>query len=106
MTKTQLTGAVQAIEFYKVQNGEYPDSLKTLQKSLPENSMVFLHDAAQVNMEEMKLYYYKVINESSYHIRSYGWDGLINTKDDILPSTIKNAGLVVDYQVVSGLVQL
>jgi len=103
MTKTQLTGAVQAIEFYKVQNGEYPDSLETLQKSLPENSMVFLYDAAQVNMEEMKLYYYKGINESSYHIRSYGRDGLINTKDDILPSPIENVGLVADYQVVNGL---
>jgi hypothetical protein len=103
MTKTQLTGAVQAIEFYKVQNGEYPDSLETLQKSLPENSMVFLHDAAQVNIEEMKLYYYKVINEHSYHIRSYGRDGLINTMDDILPSPIENVGLVADYQVISGL---
>lgn len=103
MAKTQLTGAVQAIEFYKIQNGEYPDSLVTLQKSLPVNSMVSLHDSAQVNMDEMKLYYYKLINNNSYHIRSYGRDGLINTKDDILPSPIENVGLISDYQVVSGL---
>lgn len=103
MTKTQLTSAVQAIEFYKVQNGEYPGTLETLQNSLPENSMVFLHDSAQVNMDEAKLYYYKLINENSYHIRSYGRDGLINTEDDILPAAIENVGLVADYQVVSGL---
>lgn len=102
LTKTQLTSAVQAIEFYKVQNGHYPESLEILQKSLPENSMVFLHDATQVNTDG-KLYYYKLIDESSYHIRSYGRDGLINTADDILPSPIKNVGLVADYQVSSGL---
>lgn len=103
MAKTQLTSAVQAIEFYKVQNGEYPDSLETLQKSLPENSMVFLYDSTQVNMDEAKLYYYKLINENSYHIRAYGRDGLINTEDDILPSAIENVGLVADYQVIRGL---
>ena len=98
-SKAQLD---EAIEFYKVQNGHYPESLEILQKSLPENSMVFLHDATQVNTDG-KLYYYKLINESSYHIRSYGRDGLINTTDDILPSPIKNVGLVADYQVSNGL---
>ncbi|CCN72902.1 conserved hypothetical protein [Vibrio nigripulchritudo SFn118] len=102
LTKTQLTSAVQAIEFYKVQNERYPESLEVLQKSLPENSMVFLHDAAQVNTQG-KLYYYKLIDESSYHIRSYGRDGVLNTLDDILPSPIENVGLIVDYQVASGL---
>lgn len=102
LTKTQLTSAVQAIEFYKVQNGYYPESLEVLQKTLPDNSMVFLHDAAQVNAED-NLYYYKLIDKDLYHIRSYGRDGIINTADDILPSEIKNTGLVVDYQVLVGL---
>mgnify|MGYP001051324413 CR=1 FL=1 len=35
MAKSQLTTAVQAIEFYKVQNGNYPESLQVLQESLP-----------------------------------------------------------------------
>lgn len=103
MAKTQLTSAVQAIEFYKVQNGAYPETLEILQKSLSENSMVFLNDATQVNMDEVKLYYYKVIDDNSYHIRSYGRDGVINTEDDILPTPIENIGLVTDYQVVRGL---
>lgn len=102
LTRTQLTSAVQAIEFYKIQNGHYPESLEVLQKSLPENSMVLLNDAAQVNTAG-KLYYYKLIDEGSYHIRSYGRDGVINTADDILPSPIEKVGLVADYQITSGL---
>ena len=75
---------------------------KNPKQSLPENSMVFLHDAAQINTEG-KLYFYRLIDESSYHIRSYGRDGVLNTPDDILPSPIENVGLVADYQVASGL---
>ena len=101
MAKTQLTGAVQAIELYRVQNGEYPDSLQTLQKSLPENSVVFLYDTTQVSLDETKYYYYKVINENAYHIRSYGRDGIINTQDDVLPAAIENVGLDVNYQILS-----
>lgn len=100
MAKTQLTSAVQAIEFYKVQNGVYPDSLQTLQTSLPENAMVFLYDSAQVSMDEMTFYYYKRINDHSYHIRSYGRDGIINTQDDVLPAAIENVGLDIDYQIL------
>lgn len=100
LAKTQLTSAVQAIEFYKVQNGVYPDSLQTLQKSLPENSVAFLFDTAQVSLDEMKYYYYKRINDHSYHIRSYGRDGIINTQDDVLPAAIENVGLDVDYQIL------
>lgn len=74
-------------------------TLDILKQSLPESSMVFLHDAAQVNMEG-KLYYYKLIDENSYHIRSYGRDGVINTPDDVLPEPIDNVGLVANYQVI------
>ena len=103
MAKTQLTTAVQALEVYKVQNGAYPESLDVLQQSLPENSMVFLYDATQINSGTSRLYYYKVIDENSYHIRSYGRDGLINTADDVLPEHIENVGSIADYQVQSGL---
>ncbi|WP_163930951.1 type II secretion system protein GspG [Paraferrimonas sp. SM1919] len=97
MTKTQLTNAVQAIEFYKVQNGHYPETLEKLQQSQPANSMVFLYDAAQVSATG-KFYYYQLIDENSYHIRSYGRDGIINTPDDILPEPIDNVGLIAEYQ--------
>jgi len=103
LAKTTLTGAVQAIEFYKTQNGHFPESLEILQQSLPENSMVFLHDPASVDGSETKYLYYFLINENQYHIRSYGRDGIINTNDDILPDPIDNIGLVIDYSVLSNL---
>ncbi|MDE1348329.1 MULTISPECIES: hypothetical protein [Vibrio] len=103
LVKVQLTSAVQAIELYKVQNGVYPTSLEVLQNSLPQGSLVSLNDAAQVSVTGDTQYYYVVIDENHYHIRSYGRDGVINTLDDILPTPIENVGLIADYQVENGL---
>jgi len=97
LAKSQLTSAIQAIEFYKVQNGNYPETLIALQDSLPENSMVFLFDATQIDAGEAKHYFYKRINEQQYHIRSLGRDGILNTDDDVLPDPIENIGLVLEY---------
>lgn len=97
MAKSQLTIVVQSIELFKVQNGRYPKSLEELQKSLPENSMVFLHDPTQISVTEPKFYYYKLIDSEHYHIRSYGRDGVLNTTDDVLPGKIEKIGLVGDY---------
>ncbi|MBY6196853.1 hypothetical protein [Vibrio hangzhouensis] len=99
LVKVQLTNSVQAIELYKVQHGRYPASLEVLQKSLPEGSLVSLYDAAQISISGEKWYFYTVIDENHYHIRSYGRDGLIATEDDILPTPIENIGLIADYQI-------
>ena len=103
LAKSNLTGVVQAIEFYKVQNGNYPESLQVLEASLPENSMVFVRDATQVSMSEPEYLYYELINENQYHIRARGRDGILNTSDDVLPSPIENIGLVVEHSVAAGL---
>lgn len=42
LSETTITSLVQATEFYKAQNGEYPESLEALRKSQPVNSMVFV----------------------------------------------------------------
>lgn len=97
MANTQLNSVIQAIEFYKIQNAVYPDSLKTLQESLPENSMVFLSDPTQINAEEGAYYFYDLISEQQYHIRALGRDGVLNTDDDVLPTPMENIGLTVDY---------
>ena len=98
MAKSQMNSAIQAIEFYKVQNGIYPDSLNTLQESLPENSFVFLIDPTQVDASEGAYYFYELLNEQKYHIRALGRDGVFNTEDDVLPVPMDNIGLVVDYK--------
>ncbi|WP_299493516.1 type II secretion system protein GspG [uncultured Shewanella sp.] len=102
-TKIHLTSVIQAIEFYKVQNGHYPETLQILEASLPENAMVFLYDASQGLMQEPQYLYYHLISENQYHIRAYGRDGLINTSDDILPLVIENIGLVVEGAFASDL---
>jgi hypothetical protein len=97
MARTQINSAIQAIEFYKIQTGAYPDSLKTLQESLPKNSMVFLFDPTQIDTREGAYYFYDLISEQKYHIRALGRDGVLNTEDDVLPTPMKNTGLTVDY---------
>ena len=99
IAKAQLTSIAQAIETYKVQNGKYPKSLEALKASLPENSFVSLYDPTLINSAEGKLYYYKLINKGSYHIRAYGRDGILNTDDDVLPNRIENIGLIADFSV-------
>lgn len=97
MAKSQLKSAIQSIEFYKVQNGSYPESLKALQESIPENSFVFLFDPTQIDATEGAYYFYELLGDSKYHIRALGRDGAFNTEDDVLPDPIDNIGLVVDY---------
>jgi len=86
LAETTIHQVVQAIEFYKIQNGTYPDSLKTLRDSLPQNSMVFVHDPTDVKEGgEPRNFYYEVVDEGHYYLLSVGPDGQPFTQDDILP---------------------
>ncbi|WP_202741212.1 MULTISPECIES: type II secretion system protein GspG [Acinetobacter] len=82
-----MTSLVQAIEFYKVENGHYPDSLEILNQSLPENSSVFVFDATDVSWSSSPRYYHYELKDSShYYLLSVGQDGEPYTSDDILPN--------------------
>ena len=85
--KSNLTSLVQAIEFYKMQNGTYPTSLELLKKSLPEGSMVFVFDPAYVNMNnESRYFYIQLVDDNQYYLLGVGADGEPFTSDDILPN--------------------
>jgi hypothetical protein len=87
LSKNTITSLVQAIEFYKTQNGNYPDSLETLRKSLPENSMMFVHDPMHVQMGgEPRYYYYELKDPSHYYLLGVGPDEKPFTSDDIVPN--------------------
>lgn len=103
LAKSNLTSLVQAIEFYKVQHGNYPSSLEVLAASLPKNSMVSIYDATQISATEPGYLYYELIDTDHYHVRAYGRDGVLNTADDVLPDPIENIGLVVEHSVDAGL---
>ena len=86
LSKSTITSLVQAIEFYRTQNGHYPDSLETLRKSLPKNSMVYVFDPTDVKMGGKPRYYYYALKDNShYYLLGVGPDGKPFTSDDILP---------------------
>ena len=81
MAKGQLTDVARELEFYKLENGDYPDSLPQLMK---ENHPVFIVDITQFNFKNMPYYQYKHLGDH-YTLFSVGKDGIANTKDDIYP---------------------
>jgi|SRR5208283_1405523 len=100
LAESNLTQLVQAIEFYKTQNGQYPDSLKTLKESLPTNSMVFINDPTQITSKgESRYFYYELVDENHYYLLGVGPDGKPFTSDDILPKvevgTNSKVGLLI-----------
>ncbi|WP_415397015.1 type II secretion system protein GspG [Sulfurimonas sp. CS5] len=83
---TTITSLVQAIEFYKTQNGKYPKSLEALQIALPKDSMVFVNDPTGVPLTDKPRYFhYELKDESHYYLLGVGIDGNPYTNDDILP---------------------
>jgi hypothetical protein len=86
LSEGTITSLVQAIEFYRIQNGKYPESLEVLRKSLPENSMVFVFDPTDIGMGgEPRYYHYELVNSEHYYLLGVGPDGQPFTQDDILP---------------------
>jgi hypothetical protein len=86
LSETTIVSLVQAIEFYKTQNGKYPDSLEVLQKSQPENSMVMVFDPTDVKIGgQPRYFFYELIDSDHYYLLGVGPDGKPFTPDDILP---------------------
>jgi hypothetical protein len=87
LSKSTITSLVQSIEFYKTQNGQYPKSLEVLRKSLPENSLVLVHDPTDVKLGgEPRYYHYELEGSENYYLLGVGKDELPYTSDDVLPS--------------------
>lgn len=86
LAQSNLNTLVQTVEFYKVQHGEYPESLKALQESLPRNSMVFVIDPSDIRfLGSPRYFYYERVGHDHYYLRGVGPDGIPFTSDDILP---------------------
>ena len=86
LAKSTITSLVQTIEFYKIQNGKYPESLKVLADSLPKDSLTFIYDPAFVGLAKMPRYfYYELVGTENYYLLGVGPDGEPFTADDILP---------------------
>jgi len=83
-SQSMLNILVKDVEFYKLQNGVYPDSLEQVKKN---NSMAFIEDPLLMISDDKKnvKFNYKRIG-NKYLLFSSGIDGIPSTKDDIYPS--------------------
>ncbi|MGK4568128.1 hypothetical protein [Flavobacterium sp. 3HN19-14] len=93
LSQMELNGLIKNIEYYKIENGKYPDSLKEL---LKKNEFVSIVDVTQpIKNKERGYYNYKKKGEN-YLLFSSGTDGIPNTKDDIFPQikNLKNVGWI------------
>jgi len=83
LAQTQLNDLVKNIEFYKLQKGAYPDSLKQVDT---KDSFANIDDPLQSfkGRKSVTYQYHKIGNK--YLLFSVGKDGIPNTKDDIYPN--------------------
>jgi hypothetical protein len=86
LAQTTLNSLVPAVEFYRVQNGNYPDSLDQLRASLPVGSPVMVIDPSDIRIGGMpRQFFYQRTDADHYYLRGLGQDGKPFTADDILP---------------------
>lgn len=91
IAQTHLNSLIKDIEFYKFQNGKYPDSLKQLDNN---NEIVFINDPTQSELGN-DIFNYKNLGKN-YTLYSSGNDQTQNTSDDLYPQikNLKNVGWI------------
>ena len=78
----ELNSLPKYVEFYKLEHGKYPDSLKQLENG---NEFIFMVDPTQkADKENPKYFNYKNLG-NRYLLFSSGIDRKPNTKDDLYP---------------------
>ncbi len=86
LAQQQLYVLTQAIEFYRLQYGSYPDTLQQLQSTLPKPSIVGIFDPTSVHLGSLPHpFYYMRSGADHYYLRGVGADGKPFTDDDIIP---------------------
>ena len=98
LAQQNLNAAVKEIEFYRLNNGKYPDLLADLQASESKTSVgkAVLIDPRLKSSLTPRLFYYKRIDADHYYLRGVGLDGQPFSKGSLgpkLPATAK-LGLV------------
>lgn len=101
LAQTTVNSLAHSIEFYKVQRGSYPESLRALQESLPKDSLVSIVDPTDVKVGgQPRLFYYERVGDDHYYLRGLGPDGQPFTPDDIVPQVVSmpnsKAGLLLE----------
>lgn len=96
---TMLSSAVKDIEFYKLQHGRYPASLREAEPrdKMQMNNFIDPTSMQHKGTSDGRFYYELDPSGSFYYLRSVGQDGIPFTDDDILPTLTederRNTGL-------------
>ena len=86
LSQHQINELVKDVEYYKLQNGKYPESLNQL-------SNVNIQDPVKgLNAREKDVFIYKNLGDKCL-LFSVGLDGKPNTKDDIYPKVKPNSNI-------------
>ena len=86
LAQSTINSLVPSIEFYRIQNGKYPESLKVLQETLPKEGFVSVFDPTVLEFSAQSRYFlYERVGEDHYYLRGLGADGKPFTSDDIVP---------------------
>jgi len=86
LSKMELNGLIKDIEYYKLQNGHYPDNLQQL---VEKDKVVFIYDpllGVGKSTGDTKFNYRKIGDR--YTVFSSGIDKVPNTRDDIYPEVV------------------
>lgn len=90
-SKVHLNRLVKDIEFYKLQNGDYPDELEQLRSG---HNIVMIEDPLRMwkalGRGDVNFHYKKM--DDKYTVFSVGIDGLPTTADDIYPEVSMESG--------------
>ncbi|WP_136809924.1 type II secretion system protein GspG [Desulfosediminicola flagellatus] len=102
LAESQLTDLVKHIEYYRIQNGSYPETLEDLQPKDKTDiqSFVFIYDPMNkgLKLNSQNKYYYTLFNEGQkYYLFSSGIDGIPFTQDDIYPIVQHNELSKIGY---------
>ena len=96
---TQVTNLVKEIEFYKIQNGKYPDDLKVFKKKDATNPVFIYEPFVSLSSKEMKPFAYELTDQGThYYLYSRGPDGIGGTIDDIFPSISDQGSDKIGYR--------
>jgi Type II secretion system (T2SS), protein G len=90
LARIELTELVKNIEYYKIINGRYPDSLFELQASLGKQTFNSIYDPTQMHSlnfdpKNGTFYYQLTDDKSHYYLLGVGADQKPFTSDDLLP---------------------
>ena len=98
LAETNLTSLVSAIEFFKAQNGKYPESLEALQKAQPEGSALFVMDPTDVQAaNKPRYFYFELVGDDHYYLLGVGPDGKPFTRDDQNPKIDSRPGSKIGF---------